>query len=179
MDYNEFIKEIKKVNKKRNYQITNSWGVYDGYKYYRKTKPKEAEYILKEVQYFAIIRKVNNILFDLLANGEDITFPCRMGKLELRKHKPKIKLDGNKVKINTPIDWNRTLKFWYEDKESFKNKIILKMEEKEIFKVHYNKNVANYPNKLFYQFKVNRDLKLKIKENIKENIIDAFSYETI
>ena len=64
MDYNEFIKEIKKVNKKRNYQITNSWGVYDGYKYYRKTKPKEAEYILKEVQYFAIIRKVNNILFD-------------------------------------------------------------------------------------------------------------------
>ena len=50
MDYNEFIKEIKKVNKKRNYQITNSWGVYDGYKYYRKTKHKEAEYILKEVQ---------------------------------------------------------------------------------------------------------------------------------
>ena len=53
------------------------------------------------------------------------------------------------------------------------------MEEKEIYKVHYNKKVANYPNKLFYQFKVNRDLKLKIKENIKENIIDAFSYETI
>ena len=102
-----------------------------------------------------------------------------MGKLELRKHKPKIKFNGSKVKINTPIDWNRTLKFWYEDEESFKNKTILKMEEKEIFKVHYNKNVANYPNKLFYQFKVNRDLKLKIKENIKENRIDAFSCETI
>lgn len=176
MNYEDFIKEVKKVNKKREYKISNSWGVYDGFKYYRKNKPNKPEYILKEVQYFAIIRKVNNILSDLLANGEDIIFPYRMGGLELRKYKPEVRLDGNKVKISAPIDWNRTLKFWYEDKESFKNKTLLKAEEKEIFKVFYNRGVANYPNKVFYQFKVNRGLKQKIKENIKENRIDAFSY---
>ena len=175
MNYDEFIKEVKKVNKHRKYSISNSWGVYDGFKYYRKIRPKDSKYVLKEVQYFAIIRQVNNKLAELLSNGEDIKFPCRMGKLELRKNKLRIKIDGNKVKTNTPIDWDRTLKLWYEDKESFENKTLIKSEEKEIFRIFYNKHLVNFNNKSFYQFKPNRKLKNMIKDNIRENRIDAFS----
>ena len=50
------------------------------------------------------------------------------------------------------------------------------MEENEIFKVVYNKSKANYNNKSFYEFVINRDLKKRLKQKIKEGLIDAFTY---
>jgi hypothetical protein len=43
-----FIDDIKKIKEKRNHKIKNSYGVYDAYKYYRKNKPKDKKYILKD-----------------------------------------------------------------------------------------------------------------------------------
>lgn len=173
-ELNDFINTIKGVNKSRIHKIRNSYGVYDGFKFYRKNKPKEHKYILTESQYFSIIRKVNELLGELLVNGEDITLPCRLGRLELRKYEAKITIDGNKVKTNLPIDWDKTLKLWYEDEESYKNKTLIKVEEKEIFKVHYNRTIANFNNKSFYKFSINKDLKKRLKQNIKDGKIDAF-----
>ena len=73
-----------------------------------------------------------------------------------------------------PIDWDRTLKLWYEDEESYKNKTLIKVEEKEIYKIYYNRNVAEFTNKSFYQFDINRELKKRLKQNIKEGKLDAF-----
>ena len=97
-----------------------------------------------------------------------------MGRLEIRKYTPKIYFDGNKVKTNLPIDWDKTLKLWYEDEESYKNKTLVKMEEKEVFKIYYNKNIADYTNKTFYEFNINRDIKIRLKKRIKEGNYDAY-----
>ena len=110
-----YIKLIKKVSQPRNHKIKNSYGIYDGYKYYRKTKPKDYKYILSESQYFAITRLINSMLRDSLSLGEDINFPCLMGKLEMRKSNKKVTIKDGKVKTNTPVDWNKTLKLWYQD----------------------------------------------------------------
>ena len=48
------------------------------------------------------------------------------------------------------------------------------MEEKEVFKVYYNRIKANYNNKSFYEFIVNRDLKRRLKQRIKSGNFDAF-----
>ena len=48
------------------------------------------------------------------------------------------------------------------------------MEEKEIFKIFYNRGKANYNNKGFFALRVNRELKKKLKKNIKEGRIDAY-----
>ena len=48
------------------------------------------------------------------------------------------------------------------------------MEEKEIFKVFYNKKSANYENKSFMQFDVNRDIKRSLTQQIKNRAVDAF-----
>lgn len=173
-DYKEFISNVQKITSTRKHKVNNSYGVYDGYKYYRKNKPKESKYILNESKYFSIIRKINKLLAENLSNGEDVILPNKLGKLELRKYNPSIKLINNKVVTNLPIDWNKTLKLWYEDKEAFKNKTLIKMEEKEVFKIYYNKYLATYSNKSFYQFNPNRELKNKLKHNIKEGKIDAF-----
>lgn len=170
----EFIDSVKKVRSHRIHRIRNSYGVYDGFKYYRKNKPASPEYILTESQYFSIIRKINTILGEALANGEDITLPCSLGRLEIRKYEPKIHIDNEKVRANLPIDWNRTIKLWYEDKESYQNKTLIKINEKEIFKIYYNRNIANYTNKSFYQFKVNRSIKERLKDNIRMGNIEAF-----
>lgn len=173
-EFLEFSKSIKKVKNPRIHKVKNSYGVYDGFKYYRKTKPKEPKYVLTESQYFSIIRKVNKLMGESLLNGEDITLPYRLGRLEIRKYKASITIHGEKVKTNLPIDWDRTLKLWYEDKEAFKNKTLIKVEEKEIYKVYYNRNIAEYKNKSFYQFNINKDLKRKLKQTIKEGSLDAF-----
>ena len=48
------------------------------------------------------------------------------------------------------------------------------MEEKEIFKIYYNKRNAIYENKSFMDFEVNRDLKRRLKQRIKSGAVDAF-----
>lgn len=173
-DYLEFIHSVRKLKEPRVHKVKNSYGVYDGFKYYRKNKPKESKYVLTESQYFSIIRKVNKLLGEQLVNGEDVKLPCRLGRLEIRKFNAKITLDNGKLETNLPVDWDRTLKLWYEDSESYKSKTLVKIEEKELYKVYYNKGTANFVNKSFYQFNINRELKKKLKQNIKDGKLDAF-----
>lgn len=176
MEEQEFKNTIRKIRSSRNHKVKNSYGVYDGFKYYRKNKPKDKIYILSESQYFSIIRRINELFVDGLLKGEDVNLPCRFGRIELRKRKAGVFFDGNKLKSNLPIDWDKTLKLWYEDEEAYKNKTLVKIEEKEIYKLYYNRNLAEYTNKTFYQFNFNRDLKRKLKVSIKEDGIDAFNF---
>lgn len=170
----EFLNSIKRVNEPRVHKVNNSLGVYNSYKWIRKNKWLNIGRPLKEHEFYSIIRRVNEYLADSLLHGEDIKLPHRMGRIELRKYDAKISFDGNKVKTNLPIDWDRTLKLWYEDEEAYKNKTLVKVEEKEIFKVYYNRQLADYNNQSFYEFNVNRDLKKRLKQRIKEGNIDAF-----
>ena len=161
----EFKRRIKKVNQPREYKVRNSLGVYDAYKYYRKNKPDSKEYVLTESQYFAIIRKINLLLVDELLMGNDVRLPKSMGTIEIGK-------DG-KIHTNLPIDWDKTLKLWYEDEEAFRDKTLVRVEENEIFKVYYNRESATYNNNSYYEFLFNKDLKTRLKQRIKEGLIDA------
>lgn len=170
----DFLNSVKKVNEPRKHKVNNSLGVYDAYKYLRKRKWLNIGRCLTEHEFYSIIRKVNNYLADSFLQGNDIKLPHRMGRIELRKYDVRVSLDGEKVKTNLPIDWDKTLKLWYEDEEAYKEKTLVKVGEKEIFKVYYNKQLAKYNNQVFYEFKVNRELKKALKKNIKEGRIDAF-----
>lgn len=50
------------------------------------------------------------------------------------------------------------------------------MEEKEIYKVYYNRMKCDFENQSFYEFIVNRDIKKRLKQKIKEGHIDAFTF---
>ena len=170
----DFLNSIKKVNEPRTHKVNNSLGVYDAYKFLRKRKWLNIGRPLTEHEFYSIIRKVNDYLADSFLHGNDIKLPHRMGRIELRKYGVRISFDGEKVKTNLPIDWDRTLKLWYEDEEAYKEKTLVKVEEKEIFKVYYNKQLAGYNNQVFYEFNVNRELKKRLKQRIKEGVLDAF-----
>lgn len=170
----EFKKRIRKASMPRKHKIRNSLGVYDGYKYYRKNKPNDKKYILTESQYFAIIRQINNLLGDNIVRGIDVKLPHRMGTIEIRKYERSLSIDENgKIKTNLPVDWDNTLKLWYEDKQSYNNKTLIRLDEQEIYKIFYNKENANFNNRSFYEFVFNKDLRIRLKRNIKQGIIDA------
>ena len=174
MTYEEFKFEVQHLSSPRKHKVTNSIGVYSAYKWIRKNSWLNIGRCLTEHEFYSIIRKVNNYLADSFLHGNDIKLPHRMGRIELRKYDVRVSLDGEKVKTNLPIDWDRTLKLWYEDEEAYKEKTLVKVEEKEIFKVYYNKQLADYNNQVFYEFNVNRELKKRLKQRIKEGKLDAF-----
>ena len=169
-----FKSSIQKLNDTRIHKVNNSLGVYDAYKWIRKNKWLNIGKCLTEHEFYGIIRKVNDYLANELVRGNDVRLPNRMVRLELRKYDARITFDGAKVKTNLPIDWDKTLKLWYEDEESYKSKTLIKMEEKEIFKVYYNKHLADYNNQVFYEFNIKRDINRRLKQRIKEGKIDAF-----
>ena len=160
---------IKKANTKKEHKITASLGMREAFRYY--TKKSKA---LDEKEFRRVIRYINNLLQESLVSGEDINLPCRMGRLELRKFKTSVSFKDGKIITNLPIDWDETLNLWYEDEESFKEKRKVRMEVPEVFRVYYKKSTANYNNKSFLTFKVNRDLKQKLKTNIINKKVDAF-----
>lgn len=169
-----FRKEVLKVNESRVHEVNKSLGVYDAYKWVRKNKWLDIGRPLTEHEFYTIIRQINNLFADNIIEGNDIHLPNRMGDIELRKYENIIEFRNGVLVDSLPIDWDRTLKLWYEDEEAYKNKTLIKMEEKETFRVFYNKRTANYENKSFMQFEANRNLKLRLKQKIKNKTIDAF-----
>lgn len=176
MDYSDFIKDIKKVNRERHHKVSNSYGSKDAFRYYRKIKPIDSKYVLTDCQYLRIIRLINDELRLKLINGEDVLLPEKMGRLELRKKASTVKFENGKMKTNLPVNWDATLKLWYENPQCKAKKQLVRQENINTFKVYYNKAKANYNNKTFYEFNTNRDIKVGLKKNIKLNKIDAFYY---
>ncbi len=162
----------------RTHKVTNSYGVYDYFKYYRKNKPKGKEYILTETQYYNILRVLFTYLGQSLVSGKAIKLPFNLGSIELRKFSNKITIDPDtgKVITNMPIDWKSTLQLWKEDIDCYTNKQLVKYKNTETFKVIYNKRNTRFTNKSFLKFALNRNLKINLKENILKNKIDAFTF---
>lgn len=168
-----FRREVLKVNKPRVHKVNNSLGVYDAYKWLRKNKWLDVGPI-SEHDFYAIIRTMNKALAENFLHTGSIKFPERMGEISLRKYPVKIILKNGKVQTNLPIDWDATLSLWSEDKDSYENRTLIRAEEKELFKVLYDKSKANYNNKSFYKFELNRGIKVSLKKKLKEGLLDAF-----
>lgn len=168
-----FRREVLKVNKSRVHKVKNSLGVYDAYKWLRKNKWLDMEPI-SEHDFYAIIRAVNKAIAKSFLHLGSINLPLRMGEIILRKYHPSITLQDGKIKTNLPVDWDSTLQLWSEDKESYKKRTLIRLEEKEVFKVLYDKSKALYNNKSFYTLELNRDIKLSLKKQLKNGLLDAF-----
>lgn len=175
MTYEEFRKQELKTNTKKNFKIKNSGTSYSAYKWIRHNKWFDLNQPITEHQFYTIIRQINDFYAEQLSNGKDIKLPNRMGLLYLVKLNTYVKFEDNKLKTNKPIDWQATLKLWYEDSESKANKVLIRKDNKLLFKLIYNKSKALYNNKGFYKFLFNRKIKINLKNNINENKIEAFT----
>lgn len=168
----EYINSVKKVNSSRHHRVTHSYGMKEAYAYFRKHRKD-----IDSTTFRRVVQLINSLLQEQLSNGEDVHLPQRMGYLEVRKFDTKVEFRDGKMVTNLPIDWDRTLKLWYENKEAEKKKIKVRLETPTIYRVLYKKSNATYKNKAFYEFSTNRELKQALKRNILANKIDAFTFK--
>lgn len=169
----EFLAEVQKQRTPKPRKVTNCWGVYDAYKQARKNGWYDVGKAVSEHDFYSIVRQVNKLIAEEIANGNSVTFPSRMGKLELRKIPRGVSIVNGKLKVTFPPDWSETMKLWYEDEEARKNKTLVRDESPFGYKVKYEKFDATYENKMFYQFTLNRFIRRVLKENIKNGKIDS------
>lgn len=175
MNFEEFRDKTKNVTESRTHKVKDSIGIRQIFLFVQKNKWFNRGKAVREQQFQQIVRNVNNLLTQELIDGKVIKFPQGMGALELRKLQNTARIVDGKLKVSYPIDWDATLKLWYEDQEALQNKTIVRVTDKEVFKILYNKTAANYPNKGFFEFKVNRDIKVRLKRRIKQGRIEAFT----
>lgn len=171
MDYKEFSVKLRKADQKKQAKVRNSWGVYDCYKLIRKNGWYNIGRPLKEHEFYAIIRGVNKMLADEIAKGNTFVFPAKMGKLELRKFIPSVRFVNGKLVNTYGIDWRNTIRLWYEDEECRKSKTLVRFESTENYSIRYNKYNATFDNRCFYEFQLNRFIKIAFRENINKGII--------
>lgn len=172
MTYEEFrVGTLKANQKKHHFKVNNSYGIKDAYRWC--IKHKQIDKSISEKDFRVIINSLNQSLQDQLLQGRDINLPERMGRIEVRKYPTYVGLEDGKIKTNLSVDWDKTLRLWFEDKEAYENKTLIRCETKEKFKIIYNKRKAMYNNKVFYEFTPTRDLRLKLKERINNQGFDA------
>ena len=154
-------------------KVRDSWGTYDAYKYIRKNGWMDIGRPVTEKEFYAIVRGINKLLAEEIANGQTVKFPLHMGVLELRKFQRGVSLVDGKLKNTYPIDWHNTLLLWEQDEEAKKNRIRLRHENEWVYHVKYDSWMAMYENKKFYRFALNTFIKWELSKNIKQGKVDT------
>lgn len=173
--FEEYLKEAKNVHSNRKHKITGSQNTISGFHYYRKIRPKEKEFTLKDKEYLSIIREMNNLVADYLVENKSIRLPAGFGKLEIVKYETKCWIDENGKLISTKkIDMHSTFKLWYEDEESRLNKTLVRYNDEFIFRIKYPPKGRMYRYNGYYSIKFNRQLQQKLKLAIQAGNYDTY-----
>lgn len=173
MEYKEFLEKVQKKRTKKVYKITGSWGVHDALNHIRKNHWYNIGRPVTEKEFYAIIRGVNKLLAESFANGNDIEFPHAMGVLEMRKIKAGVRLIKGKLVNTYPVDWEKTMKLWYEDEEAREQKLLIRHESDYVCILFYNRFKATYKNQIYYEFKCNRFMTMAAIKNFFSGKIDV------
>ena len=87
--FEDYLKEVQNVSGNRKHKITGSQNTIAGFRYYRKIRPQEPEFVLKDKEYLSIIREMNNFVADYLIENKSIRLPSGFGKIEILKYETK------------------------------------------------------------------------------------------
>ena len=173
--FEEFLKRSKNVSGNRTHKITGSQNTISGFYYYRKIRPKESQFVLKDIEYLSIIREMNNLMADSLIKNKSVKLPSGFGKLEIIKVEPISWIDkDNNFKTNRMIDMNSTFKLWYDDKEARENKTIVRYDDDFIFRIKYSTRGRLYKYNKYFSIQFNRELRQKLTAVIRIGNYDTY-----
>lgn len=174
MDRKAFDESIMKRCGKKRFKINNSWGTYDIFKYLRQNKWPGIGKPVSQKLFHHITRRCNELMAEEVKRGHDIKFPMQMGELGVKRMEVRFTTVNGRIVPVCPIDWKSTMDLWYSDPEAKEKKIILRYSTtKDYYRVRYLRTKANYPNKNFYEFAVNRYIKLGLRDTIINDEIET------
>lgn len=172
--FEDYLKEVKNVSGSRKHKITGSQNTISGFNYYRKIRPKEKEFTLKDKEYLSIIREMNKLVADYLIENKFIRLPSGFGYFEILKKETSswINEDG-KFASNKVVDMNSTIKLWYEDEECRVNKTLVRYDNEFLFRIKYPLNGRMYKDNFYFSMKFNRVLRQRLSSIINSGSYDA------
>jgi len=130
---------------------------------------------LNDTQFRAVIKEINTILKNRIAEGRDVELPLGFGALGLRKKKVRDSIVDGKLKTNRIVDWKQTQDMWDEDPDAYEKKLKIRYVEQEYnYIVRWIKNKANFRYCRIYYFYPARGLKKLGWENLNNGkLLDA------
>ena len=164
------------MSDKRNHIVKCDYGVNDYYRFFKKNNKEKVSRAL----YGKILKEYNSYLRDKFSNkGEDIVFPYRLGRVELKKKKTEIYIDEEgKIINNLPTNWKATRDLWEKNPKAKAKNVMVKFTNEHsggyTFKVSYLKSNAVFKNKSIYKIRFNRTLKRNLSKSIFKGNVDAF-----
>lgn len=169
----DFMVEIKRAHQTRKHKVTNSYDTKDFYRNYIKGLDKNSEYYISEKQYGNILKVTNDLIMEKLLEGFQVVFPYNLGCLQIESSKNKFYYKNGELKTTYMIDWNETIKLWFEDDECRKNKTFVRRDNAEKYIVRYHHAKGKLKNKTLLYFLPCRRLTDKIEQKRKEEGINA------
>ena len=162
---------------KRNHVVKSDYGLRE---YRRHFLKHNKDIDVSAAVYGGIIREFNSHIRDRMSyKGAGFLIPCRLGRMELRKSKPEVKIDEDGSVINSlPVNWKVTRELWKENPKAKLDNIRIRFTNEHTdgytFKVSYLRSKAIFKNKSIYKIRFNRDLKRNLSKSIFDGKIDAF-----
>lgn len=163
-------------------KIKTHVAIPEQYKYYKNNnfETKDSFYYVSKTTYTKFLKVFFSKVVDaIITEGFEFVMPFRTGILAIRKYQQTLRYDNNgKVNLNNlPVNWNATLNLWEQDEEAKKQKKLIRYlnEDREIYNYRYIKKTANFKNKHYIGFRATRENKIKLKNAIKNNLVNCFN----
>jgi hypothetical protein len=133
---------------------------------------KNGKWTISPVLYRKILCSINSLLLEATLKGEDIELPVDFGTIYARHIPVYIKLDeeGN-VKTNRAINWNGTLKLWYEDKEARQNGQLV-LQDNCTKKPYIGLMFGDFTNKKFLHLQPSTTIMRKVAKDMQQGLIN-------
>lgn len=125
----------------------------------------------EKIKVSKIIQDIGKEINEHVSMGNAIDFPLGFGKIMVLKYKkqPIFDKEGN-LKTHYYINWNETLKLWYENPEEHKKKTLVKELSDTAIRIKYKHNFMHKD--LYYLgFLPIHTMRKAIANNFKEGII--------
>lgn len=154
-------------------------GIAEVYKFYQSNSDAPLEYSMFGKIYKAFFAEISRII---IYEAFEFRVPHRLGRLRIRKYKPKVKVnsDGTLDKSRLRPNWGKTNALWARSEEAKKNKQLVYHTNDHSdgyqHRFFWEKRMMNVPNYSAYSFIPARANKRELAAVLKDedNFIDYF-----
>ena len=158
------------------------YGLRDVFKFYKKNHTSEKN--ITSAEFSSICKEFNSKITDLiLYENFSLLLPFRLGRIRIRKYKPKVHIDqnGELNKSRLRPNWKATNKLWEENEKAKNNKkLVYHLNEHTNGYQHrwfWEKVTSNVKNNSAYSFRPSRNLKRTLAKVLLNDEIDVDYFE--
>lgn len=176
MSYQTFLNEVQNKGS-HEYRIAHCYGVRDAWKWVRKNKWALLRGTpCSSSTYSTIIKEVHKELIDQLLEGHAVELPHQMGNLQVVGFKQGAFIKKGKMKVAYPVDWKKTMLYWFTDSAAKASKQVVKRVIPYRYYLLYSKSSACYRNQRYYRFHACRSFVRTLMNKTENEKINALIY---